>query len=57
MVLTRCNPCLTTNNSLSGLCAIVDEQVGHEVMVEQMINKMQLVANIHKILLDNVEQA
>jgi hypothetical protein len=42
---------------LSGLCAIVDEQVGHEVMVEQMINKMQLVANIHKILLDNVEQA
>ncbi len=26
-------------------------------MVEQMINKMQLVVNIHKTLLENVEQA
>jgi len=26
-------------------------------MVEQMINKMQLVVNIHKTLIENVEQA
>jgi hypothetical protein len=30
--------------------------VGHEAMVEHMINKMQLVVNIHKTLLENVEQ-
>jgi hypothetical protein len=34
----------------------VDEQVGHKAMAEQMINKVQLVANIHKVLLENVEQ-
>jgi hypothetical protein len=57
MVLTGCSPRLIVNNSLSGLCAIVDEQVGHEAMVEHMINKLKLVANIYKTLLENVEQA
>jgi hypothetical protein len=31
--------------------------MGHEAMAEQMIWKMQLVSNIHKSLLENVEQA
>jgi len=57
MVLIGHNPRLTTNNNLSVLCVVVGKQVGHEVMVEQMINKMQLVANIYKTLLENVEQA
>jgi len=42
---------------LNGLCEIVDEQMGLEAMVEQMIWKMQLVSSIHKTLLENVEQA
>jgi hypothetical protein len=57
MVLIGCSPCLIVDNSLNGLCVVVDEQVGHEATIKQMINKMQLVVNIHKILLENVEQA
>jgi len=57
MVLIGRNPRLTANNNLSGLCVVVGKQVGHEAMVELMINKMQLVANIYKTLLENVEQA
>lgn len=30
--------------------------MGHEAMAKQMINKMQLVVNIHKTLMENVEQ-
>jgi hypothetical protein len=55
--LIQRSPHLTVDNSLNGLCVIVDEQVGHKVMAEQMINKVQLVTNIHKVLLENVEQA
>jgi hypothetical protein len=40
LVLTRCNSRLIANNSLKGLCDVVDEHVGLEVMVKQMIRKM-----------------
>jgi hypothetical protein len=54
--LTGRNPRLIVDNNLNGSCAIVDEHVGHKAMIEQMINKMHLVVNIHKVLLENVEQ-
>ncbi len=57
MVLTGRSPKLVVDNNLNGLCEVVDEQIGHETMAEQMIWKMQLVSNIHKSLLENVEQA
>ncbi len=57
MTLIGRNPQLTIDNNLNGLSVIVNEQVGHEAMVEQMIQKMQLVVSIHKSLLENVEQA
>jgi hypothetical protein len=57
MVLTWRSPKLVANNSLNGLCEVVNEQMGPEAMVEQMIWKMQLVSSIHKSLLGNVEQA
>jgi hypothetical protein len=57
MVLRGSHPRLVVDNSLNGLCKVIDEQMGLEAMVEQMIWKMQLVSIIHKTLLKNVEQA
>jgi len=34
MALIGRNPRLTIDNNLNGLCVIVNEQVGHEAMVE-----------------------
>jgi hypothetical protein len=36
---------------------VFDEQENPEVMAKQMILKMQLIASVHKTLLENVEQA
>jgi len=57
MVLIGHNPRLTVDNSLNGLCDVVDEQVGSKAMVKQMIRKMSFVSCTHKSLLENVEQA
>jgi hypothetical protein len=40
MVLTRCSPRLVVDNSLNGLCEVVNEQMGFKAVVEQMIWKM-----------------
>ncbi len=40
MVLTRHSPWLIADNSLNGLCDVVDEYVGLEAMAKQMIWKM-----------------
>jgi hypothetical protein len=50
-------PRLTIDNNLSGLCNVFDEQASPEVMGDQMILKMQLIASVHKSLLENVEHA
>jgi hypothetical protein len=57
LVFTGCTPRLTINNSLSGLCDVFDEQKNLEVVVDQMILKLQLIASVHKTLLENVEHA
>jgi hypothetical protein len=57
MVLTGHMLRLTIDNNLKGLCDVFDEQENLEIMVEQIILKMQLIARVHKNLLENVEQA
>jgi hypothetical protein len=55
MVLTNRTPRFTVDNNLSGLCDVFDEQENPKIIVEQMIFKMQLIAKLHKTLLENVE--
>ncbi len=57
MVLIGCTPRLTIDNNLNGLCDVFDEQASPEVMANQMILKMQLIANVQKSLFENVEHA
>jgi hypothetical protein len=57
LVLTSRMPRLTIDNSLSGLCDVVDEQKSLEVVANQMILKTQLIASVHKSRLENVEHA
>ncbi len=57
MVLIGCMPRLTIDNNISGLCDAFDEQENPEVIREQMILKMWLIASVHKTLLENVEHA
>lgn len=55
MVLTARTSKLTIDNNLNGLCDIFDEHVGLEIVAKQMVLKMQLIANVHKSLLENME--
>ncbi len=57
MVLIECTPRLTIDNNFNGLCDVFDEFVGLEVTVKQMVQKMQLIAVLHRSLLENVEHA
>ncbi len=57
MVLTSRMHKLTIDNNLKGLCDAFNEQASLEVMANKMILKMQLIANVHKFLLKNVEHA
>jgi hypothetical protein len=55
MVFNGCTPRLTIDNNFNGLCDVFDEHAGLEIMVDQMILKMQLIASMHKSILENVE--
>jgi hypothetical protein len=44
MVLIRCSPRLIVNNSLNGLCDVVNEQVGPKAMAGHILLKKQLVS-------------
>jgi hypothetical protein len=55
MVFTGPTPRLTIDNSLSGLCDVFYEHANLEVIPNQMIIKMQLIASVHKFLFENVE--
>jgi len=57
MVFIGRTPILTIDNSLNGLCDVFDEHASLEIMANQMILKMQLIASVHKSLLENVEHA
>jgi hypothetical protein len=55
MVLIRCTPRLTIDNNFNGLCDVFDEFVGLEVTTKQMVQNMQLIVVVHRLLLENVE--
>jgi len=55
MVLTICTPRLTIDNNFNGLCDVFDEFVSLEVMTKQMVQNMQLIVVVHRLLLENVE--
>ncbi len=48
-------PKLTIDNNFNGLCNIFNEHANPQVVTDQMILKMQLIASVHKSLLKNVE--
>jgi hypothetical protein len=52
MVLISRAPRLTIDNNLSGLCDVFDKQESPKIMANQMIFKMQLIASVHKSLLE-----
>jgi hypothetical protein len=56
MVFTRHTPRLTIDNSLNGLCDVFDEHARSELNAMQMVHKMELIVNVHKSILENVEQ-
>jgi hypothetical protein len=55
MILTKCTPRLRTNNYLHSLTAVVDDIVDARTIMEQFLQKMKLIANIHEHVLFNVE--
>jgi len=48
-------PILTIDNNQNGLCDVFDEHASPEIVANQMILKMQLIVNVHKSFLENVE--
>jgi hypothetical protein len=57
MVLIGCTSRLTIDNNFNGLCDVFDEFASLEMMVEQMVQKMQFIVVVHRSLLENVEHA
>ncbi len=57
MILTGRTPHLRADNYLHTLTTITDDDVDVEVVVVQFLQKMKLIASIHKSVLLNVEQA
>jgi hypothetical protein len=57
MILTSHTPCLRADNSLHALIVVTYDGVDVEVVVAQLLQKVELIASIHENVLLNVEQA
>ncbi len=57
MILTGRTPRLRADNYLHALTVVTDDDVNVEVAAAQFLQKMKLIASIHKSVLFNVEQA
>jgi hypothetical protein len=57
MVLTGRSPRLRADNCLSALTGVVDDEVGIEQMADQFLEKVELIASIHKDVLLNIGEA
>jgi hypothetical protein len=57
MILTRMIPRLTVDNRLNNLTQVMDDHIDLEEMALQMVFKMELVAQLHESLLENVDWA
>jgi len=57
MVLIGRSPCLRADNYLSALTGAIDDGIGVEQIAAQFLEKVELIASIHKDVLLNIEQA
>jgi len=57
MVLTGRSPRLRADNYLGALTGVVDDEVGVEQIAAQFLEKVELIASIHKDVLLNIGQA
>jgi hypothetical protein len=57
MILIGRTPRLRVDNYLHSLTVVIDDNANVETIVEQFLQKMILIANIHENVLLNVEQA
>jgi len=57
MILTGRTPRLRVDNYLQALTDETDDNIGVEAMAAQFLQKMKLIASIHKNVLFNIEQA
>ncbi len=56
MILIGMIPRLTIDNWLNSLTQVVDDQIDLEKMALQMVSKMELMAQLHESLLENVDR-
>ncbi len=56
MVLTRKTPRLTCDNSLAAFTNVEKEELILE-MTQLMVEKLELISNMHSFVLENVDQA
>ncbi len=57
MIIMGMTPRLTIDNRLNSLTQVMDDQIDLEEMTLQMVFKMELVAQFHESLLENVDRA
>jgi len=57
MVLTGRSPRLRVDNYMSALTGVVDDGVDVGQIAAQFLEKVKLIASIHKNVLFNIEQA
>jgi len=57
MILTGRTPRLRADNYLHALTVVTDDDVDVEIVAAQFLQKVKLIASIHKNVLFNVEQA
>jgi hypothetical protein len=57
MVLTGRSPRLRVDNYLSALTGVIDDGIGVEQIATQFLEKVELIASIHRDVLLNIEQA
>ncbi len=56
MIIMGMTPRLTIDNRLNSLTQVMDDQIDLEEMTLQMVFKMELVAQFHESLLENVDR-
>jgi hypothetical protein len=56
MVLTRRTPRLTCDNNLVAFINVEEEEFILEEMTHLMVEKLELISNMHSFVLENVDQ-
>jgi hypothetical protein len=56
MVLTRKTPRFTCDNSLAAFINVEEEELTLEEMTLLIVEKLELISNMHSSMLENVDQ-